>query len=130
MLWLLSLSPPYPAFHFKLFCSFCPRLQIFGHFTGGQSSDSPIEYKASIIAAITNLKDRNGSSRQAIKKQIEEANPGKKFANGTFLKTLKDMVAAGDLVPVKQHYKLSTGLKKSLVVSQSALLYRSRCFSF
>ena len=79
--------------------------------------DAPIQYKASIIAAITDLKDRNGSSRQAIKKQIEEANPGKKFANGTFSKTLKDMVAAGELVEAKQHYKLSTELKKSLVVS-------------
>lgn len=92
--------------------------------------DAPIQYQASIIAAITDLKDRNGSSRQSIKKQIEEANSGKKFANSTFLKTLKDMVAAGDLVQAKQQYKLSAELKKSLVVSQSALLHRSRCSTF
>ena len=74
-------------------------------------------YKAGIIAAITDLKDRTGSSRQAIKKHIEEANPGKKWANGTFLKVLKDMVAAGDLVQVKGSFKLSPEFKKAAAVS-------------
>ena len=74
-------------------------------------------YKAGIVAAITALKDRTGSSRQAIKKHIEDANPGKKWSNGTFLKVLKDMVAAGDLVQVKGSYKLSADFKKAAAVS-------------
>ena len=74
-------------------------------------------YKAGIVAAITDLKDRTGSSRQAIKKHIEEANKGKAFANGMFLKVLKDMVAAGDLVQVKGSYKLSADFKKAAAVS-------------
>ena len=74
-------------------------------------------YKAGIVAAITDLKDRTGSSRQAIKKHIEAANPKKKWANGTFLKVLKDMVAAGDLVQVKGSYKLSADFKKAAAVS-------------
>ena len=75
-------------------------------------------YKAGIIAAITDLKDRTGSSRQAIKKHIEEANKGKAFANGMFLKVLKDMVAAGDLVQVKGSFKLSPEFKKAAAVSE------------
>jgi len=70
-------------------------------------------YKEGIVKAITDLKDRTGSSRQAIKKHIEAANPGKKWANGTFLKVLKDMVAAGDLVQNKGSYKLSADFKKA-----------------
>ena len=75
-------------------------------------------YKAGIIAAITELKDRTGSSRPAIKAHIEAANAGKSWANGTFLKVLRDMVASGDLIQVKQSYKLSPEFKKALAVSQ------------
>ena len=74
-------------------------------------------YKAGIVAAITDLKDRTGSSRQAIKKHIEANNKGKTFANGMFLKVLKDMVAAGDLVQVKGSFKLSPEFKKAAAVS-------------
>eukprot|EP00563_Minutocellus_polymorphus_P019113 CAMPEP_0197720998 /NCGR_PEP_ID=MMETSP1434-20131217/4191_1 /TAXON_ID=265543 /ORGANISM="Minutocellus polymorphus, Strain CCMP3303" /LENGTH=173 /DNA_ID=CAMNT_0043305937 /DNA_START=8 /DNA_END=529 /DNA_ORIENTATION=- len=91
--------------------------KLFGRFAGASSdkpSGAPIHYKASIIGAITDLKDRNGSSSQAIKKHIEEAHPGKKFLNATYQRVLKNMVAAGDLVQVKQHYKLSAEFKKSL----------------
>ena len=88
-------------------------------------------YKAGIIAAITDLKDRTGSSRQAIKKHIEEANPGKKWANGTFLKVLKDMVAAGDLVQVKGSFKLSPVTKNKLnYTSNKSLTFLGAVFFF
>ena len=75
-------------------------------------------YKAGIIAAIGELKDRTGSSRPAIRAHIEANNKGKSWANGTFLKVLRDMVASGEIVQVKQSYKLSPEFKKSLAVSQ------------
>jgi hypothetical protein len=81
-------------------------------------------YKAGIVAAITELKDRTGSSLPAIKNHIKAANPGKTWANGTFLKVLKDMVASGDLVKVKGSYKLSPEYKKKLAVSFILVGYR------
>ena len=48
---------------------------------------------------------------------IEEKNPGKKWSNGTFLKVLNDMTAAGDLIKVKASFKLSPEFKKKLAVS-------------
>ena len=74
-----------------------------------------MSYKEGIIKAIGELKDRNGSSMQAIKK-VMQANlaPDKKWANATFLTVLKAGVANGDFVKVKGSYKLSADFKKKL----------------
>lgn len=63
-----------------------------------------------IVEAITELKERNGSSRQAIAKIVES-----KKANyqGHFLnKALRNAVDAEKLVQIKGSYKLSPALKK------------------
>jgi histone H1/5 len=71
-----------------------------------------MSYKAGIVKAISELKDRTGSSTIAIKKHMQANMPAdKKWMNGTFLKALKDGVAAGEFVQVKNSYKLSAGLK-------------------
>ena len=70
-------------------------------------------YKEGIVAAITALKDRNGSSLQSIKKHVQENMPkDKKYMNGMLLKALKTGVASGDFVKVKGSYKLSADFKK------------------
>ena len=69
-----------------------------------------MSYKAGIIAAITELKDRSGSSSIAIKKHMQaNMSSDKKWLNATFLKALKTMVAAGDLNQTKNSYKLRWG---------------------
>jgi len=73
---------------------------------------STMSYKTGIITAITELKDRTGSSSIAIKKHMQDNLPAdKKWMNGMFLKALKDGVAAGDFVKVKASYKLSAASK-------------------
>lgn len=74
-----------------------------------------MSYKAGIIAAITELNDRSGSSMIAIKKAMQDKLPKeKKWMNATFLSTLKKGVADGDFVQVKNSYKLSADFKKAL----------------
>ena len=73
-----------------------------------------MSYKEGIIAAITELNDRTGSSMIAIKKHMQANLPAdKKWMNATFLKALKNEVANGDLVQVKNSYKLSADYKKN-----------------
>lgn len=61
-----------------------------------------MSYKAGIIQAISELKDRNGSSMIAIKKFMQDKLPkDKTWQNATFLQALKSSVTAGDLVQVK-----------------------------
>ncbi|KAL7540666.1 hypothetical protein ACHAXR_010287, partial [Thalassiosira sp. AJA248-18] len=75
--------------------------------------------KAGIIAAITELKDRTGSSSIAIKKHVQANLPANvKFLNGDFLNALKQAVANGDLVQSKHCYKLSTAKKKATKASK------------
>merc|ERR1712194_687597 len=72
-----------------------------------------MSYKAGIIAAITELKDRTGSSSIAIKKRMQANLPkDKKWLNGMFLNALKKAVADGDLTQTKASYKLSPDYKK------------------
>jgi histone H1/5 len=72
-----------------------------------------MSYKAGIIKAITELKDRSGSSQIAIKKHMQAALPAdKKWMNATFLKAIKDGVTAGEFVQIKNSYKLSADAKK------------------
>ncbi len=61
-----------------------------------------MSYKAGIIQAITELKDRTGSSMISIKKFMQDKLPkDKTWQNATFLQALKAGVASGDLVQVK-----------------------------
>lgn len=74
-----------------------------------------MSYKEGIILAITELKDRNGSSMIAIKKHMQGNLPKtKKWINGTFLKVLKTGVANGEFVQIKNSYKLSPEFKKKV----------------
>jgi len=70
-----------------------------------------MSYKAGIIKAITELKDRTGSSSIAIKKHMQANMGDKKWLNGVFLKALKDGVASGEFVKRKASYKLSAAAK-------------------
>ena len=72
-----------------------------------------MSYKAGIIKAIEELKDRGGSSMIAIKKHMQKNLPaGKKWMNTTFLSALKAGVAAEEFVKIKNSYKLSVDFKK------------------
>jgi len=72
-----------------------------------------MSYKIGIVAAITELKDRTGTSSIAIKKHMQANLPAdKKWMNGIFLSTLKKAVADGDLTQIKASYKLSPEYKK------------------
>src|SRR6056300_609135 len=70
-----------------------------------------MSYKAGIIKAITELKNRTGSSYIAIKKHMQANMGDKKWLNGVFLKALKDGVASGEFVKRKASYKLSAAAK-------------------
>jgi hypothetical protein len=70
-------------------------------------------YKELIVAAIETLKDRTGSSMQAIKKYTQANFPkDKTYQNSMFLKALTHGVAKGDFVKNKGSYKLSADFKK------------------
>ena len=72
-----------------------------------------MSYKSGIITAITELKDRTGSSSIAVKKHMQANLPAdKKWLNGMFLNALKKAVADGNLVQIKSSYKLSPDYKK------------------
>jgi histone H1/5 len=72
-----------------------------------------MSYKAGIVKAILELKDRTGSSSIAIKKHMQANMPSdKKWMNTAYLKALKDGVEAGDFVKVKASYKLSASFKE------------------
>eukprot|EP00571_Detonula_confervacea_P016055 CAMPEP_0172307910 /NCGR_PEP_ID=MMETSP1058-20130122/8667_1 /TAXON_ID=83371 /ORGANISM="Detonula confervacea, Strain CCMP 353" /LENGTH=638 /DNA_ID=CAMNT_0013020217 /DNA_START=36 /DNA_END=1952 /DNA_ORIENTATION=+ len=77
-------------------------------------------YRAGIIAAITELKDRTGSSSITIKKHMQANLPAnKKWLNGMFLNALKKAVADGVLAQVKASYKLSADYKKMVKESKN-----------
>ena len=61
-------------------------------------------------AAIVSLKERNGSSLQAVKKFVA-AKKGKGYVNGVFLRALRFAVTGGKLVQVKGSYKLAAKAK-------------------
>ena len=72
-----------------------------------------MSYKAGIFSAVTELKDRTGSSSIAIKKHMQANLPAdKKWMNGIFLNTLKKAVVDGDLLQTKASYKLSPEYRK------------------
>jgi len=73
-----------------------------------------MSYKANIVKAIQDLKERTGSSSIALKKHIIAANPEMVWRNSMFLTTLKKSVASGDFIQIKNSYKLSPEYKKKL----------------
>jgi len=78
-----------------------------------------MSYKAGIVKAIDELKDRTGSSMIAIKKHMQANLPkDKKWMNSTFLTALKSGVASGDFVQVKNSYKLSPEFKKKRIAAE------------
>ena len=80
-----------------------------------------MSYKAGIIEAITELKDRTGSSMISIKKFMQDKLPAdKKWQNATFLLALKNGVTAGDFVKNKNSYKLSADFKKNVAAKAKA----------
>merc|ERR1712194_742827 len=80
-----------------------------------------MSYKAGIIEAIEELKERSGSSSIAVKKYMQAKLPkDKKWKNGMFLMALKNGVASGDFVQIKNSYKLSPDFKKNKAKASSA----------
>jgi hypothetical protein len=77
-----------------------------------------MSYQAEIIAAITMLKERNGSCIIAIKKTVQASrNNESKCMNAMFLATLKKMVTNGILIKNKSRYKLGSNTKKAPLLS-------------
>lgn len=72
-------------------------------------------YKVMVTAAITALKNRNGSSRQAIQKYIETNYKGINNCTQHLRKAIQGMVTAGDLVRTK-----GTGVAGSFKVVKKA----------
>jgi histone H1/5 len=61
-----------------------------------------MSYKAGIMLAITELKDRNGSTMIAIKKHMQsQMAADEKWVNVMFLAALKSGVASGDFMHTK-----------------------------
>jgi len=86
-----------------------------------------MSYKAGIIKAIDELKDRTGSSMIAIKKHMQANLPkDKKWMNATFLSALKSGVAAGDLVQIKNSYKLSPEFKQKRIAAEKAAAKKAK----
>jgi histone H1/5 len=85
-----------------------------------------MSYKEGIINAITELKDRKGSSMIAIKKYMQEHLPkDKKWLNATFLNALKSGVAAEEFVQIKNSYKLSADFKKKISKKESGAVKKA-----
>ena len=97
------------AYHPELFCSLYDEdtIKLIG-----------MSYKAGITKAIDEMKDRTGSSMQAIKKHMQAEMGDKKWLNGMFLKALKDGVEKGDFIKVKASYKLSPAAKAKFAAAK------------
>jgi linker histone H1 and H5 family len=77
-----------------------------------------MSYKAGITSAITELKDRNGSSMIAIKKHMQgQMAADKKWMNSMFLLALKNGVASGEFVQTKVRF-LSSSIALQLYTRQ------------
>ena len=72
-----------------------------------------------IKAAIISLKQRGGSSLQAIKKFVA-AKKGAGYVNGVFLRALRSAVAKGALIQNKGSYKLGAAPKKAPAKKKAA----------
>ena len=88
---------------------------------GDDTTKKKGNYKAGILHVISSLNDRNGSSSIAIKKHMQTGLPKDiKFDIKRFLEALKKAVADGDLVQVKNFYKLSAEYKEKETKTNAA----------
>ena len=95
------------------FCRSHHSIHFLSYICSGKQDIIIMSYKAGIVKAIQELKDRNGSSSIAIKKHMQAHLPkDKKWMNATFLASLKSGVASGEFVQHKNSYKLSADFKK------------------
>ncbi|CAN0156459.1 unnamed protein product, partial [Hapterophycus canaliculatus] len=69
-------------------------------------------YNVMVFDAIKTLKERNGSSIQAIKKSITSTYPTLNFTPHQMRSALKKGVESGKFIKVKGSYKLSAEAKK------------------
>ncbi|CBN77460.1 histone H1 [Ectocarpus siliculosus] len=69
-------------------------------------------YNAMVFDAIKTLKERNGSSIQAIKKSITATYPTLNFTPHQMRSALKKGVESGKFIKMKASYKLSAEAKK------------------
>ncbi|EGZ23850.1 hypothetical protein PHYSODRAFT_386027, partial [Phytophthora sojae] len=72
-----------------------------------------------IVDAIKELKERNGSSRQAIAKVVEAKKVN--YASHHLNKALRTAVDAGKFIQVKGSYKLSPELRKPAATKKKSL---------
>ena len=72
-----------------------------------------------IKGAITELKDRTGSSRQAISKIVSAKKSN--FQSGALNRALKSGVESGKLIQVKGSYKLSAAEKKPVATKKKTV---------
>jgi histone H1/5 len=76
-------------------------------------------HKAGIVDAISELKDRTGSSMIAIKKLMMSKFPaGQEVARTLLPQSLKAGVTAGDFVKVRVSYKAEPGLQEEAVAAE------------
>ena len=76
-------------------------------------------YADLIKSAIVALKERGGSSRQAINKFVS-AKKGSNFKSGVFNRALKSGVEKGTLIQVKGSFKLAAAAKKAATKKKAA----------
>ncbi|KAI9921667.1 hypothetical protein PsorP6_002518 [Peronosclerospora sorghi] len=75
-----------------------------------KASESGLSYFELIVDAVKELKDRNGSSRQAISKVVETKKHN--YASHHLNKALRSAVESGKLIQIKGSYKLSAEVRK------------------
>lgn len=80
------------------------------HTKSSNSAEGPSYYDL-IVEAIQHLKERTGSSRQAIAKYVTEKK--KNYANHFLNKALRSAVEANKLVQVKGSYRVAAAAKKA-----------------
>ena len=89
-----------------------------------------MSYRAGIIEAITEMKDRTGSSMIAIKKHMQSKLPSdKKWQNATFLTALKTGVSkVNNSTSLSEKY--FNGLYKLLLILSTSMFHQNRASLF
>jgi DNA-binding PadR family transcriptional regulator len=90
--------------------------------TGGSSRS----YPSMVVAAISGLHERGGSSYQAIERYIQLHHAGKTIKHSNVMRALKKLSDAGEVERTKQSYRLSAKAKSSLKRSSTRKSSTSR----